>query len=83
MTAPNGSTTAVPEVTPARQRALCRLRERYQHDHDLLTTQEWSLLVFLRWLYAAEATATPAASCPPRGEMKHARHGQPGGHHAE
>ena len=52
MTASTTSTTPIPQATPAQQRALLRLRERYQHDHGLFTPQEWNRLAFLRWLYA-------------------------------
>ena len=50
MTAPQTSTTPIPQATPAQQRALCRLRERYQTDHDLFTRQELARLAFVRWL---------------------------------
>jgi hypothetical protein len=51
MTASTTSTTPIPQATPAQQRALCRLRERYQHDQDLFTRQELARLAFVRWLY--------------------------------
>jgi hypothetical protein len=57
MTTPN-ITTPLPEATPAQQRAFRRLRELYQHDHDLFTPQEWRRLEFLRWLHAEAATST-------------------------
>jgi hypothetical protein len=52
MTTPPTSTTPIPEATRAQQRAFCRLRDRYQHDHDRFTPQEWNHLLFLRWLSA-------------------------------
>jgi hypothetical protein len=50
MTTPNSDTSAIRQATSAEQRGLARLRERYQHDHDLFTNQEWRRLLFLRWL---------------------------------
>lgn len=48
MSAPN--TTATQGDT-ATQQALCRLRARYQQDHDLFSRQELARLRFVRWLY--------------------------------
>jgi hypothetical protein len=64
MTAPTGSTTPIPETTPAQQHAFCRLRNRYQHDHDRLTPQEWNQLELLRWLYAEGEGGTPTPDHP-------------------
>ena len=58
MTACTTSTTPLPAATPAQQRAFRRLRERYQHDHDLFTPQEWRRLEFLRWLRTEGETST-------------------------
>jgi hypothetical protein len=50
MTTPTTSTIPIPAATPAQQRAFCRLRERYQQDHDLFIRQERARLAFVRWL---------------------------------
>ena len=50
MTTPNAGTTPIPAGTPAQQRTFRRLRERYQHDHDVFSPREWNQLAFLRWL---------------------------------
>jgi hypothetical protein len=49
---PATATPTTPERFSARERtALCRLRTRYQQDHDLFSAPELAHLRFVRWLY--------------------------------
>lgn len=48
------ATTIAPLYTPTEWQLLRALRELYERDHDLLTTEERARLSFVRWLIRTE-----------------------------